>query len=186
MANPTEHNPSEPDLRPHTYDGIQEYDNQLPNWWLFTLYIAIAFSLVYWFFYHLSEVGSTQEERLAVAMLQVEEARAASAMGDLNDDALWAMSQDEAAVAAGAEVYNQNCIACHLASLKGKAESPAAIGPSLVDNEWIHGGSPLDIHRVITEGVVEKGMLSWEPIIGDKKVAEVTAFVLSHHQAPGN
>lgn len=35
-------------LREHEFDGIQEYDQKLPNWWLFTFYIAIVWFLVHW------------------------------------------------------------------------------------------------------------------------------------------
>ena len=31
----------------HDYDGIQEYNNPLPGWWLWTFYLSIAFALVY-------------------------------------------------------------------------------------------------------------------------------------------
>jgi len=41
----------------HVYDGIQEADNHLPLWWLWTLFGAMAFSVGYWFYYEEFKAG---------------------------------------------------------------------------------------------------------------------------------
>jgi cytochrome c oxidase cbb3-type subunit 3 len=183
---PTNTPPTEDPVRPHSYDGIQEYDKRLPNWWLFTLYASIAFSIVYWFYYQMSGVGADAHAVFAREMEAVAATRLTNAMGALDEDQFWEMSRNPKVVAAGREVYTTNCVACHLTSLRGKDESPAAIGPNLVDAEWVHGGRPADVRRTVEHGVVEKGMLAWGPILGDRKVVEVVAYILSHHEpSPG-
>lgn len=176
--------PPEDSIREHTYDGIQEYNKRLPNWWLFTLYGSIVFSFFYWFYYHQTGVGSFDKEILANKLAAIEEAKAANQDQALDDEGLWAMSTDAEVIVAGKEIFEANCVACHLSSLRGKEESPAAIGPSLVDSEWIHGGNPTDVMTIIVNGVPAKGMLAWGNILGEKRISEVSAYILSHHPPP--
>src|SRR5690349_13686904 len=120
-------------LRDHTYDGIQEYDQRLPNWWLYTLYGAIAFSAVYWF----TEVlfGPPRPDQAAVdaEMNRVAALKLASSIDVTNDAMFWEMSRNSVVVGAGRQTFESLCAACHLPSLRGKSENPAAVGPDLTD-----------------------------------------------------
>ncbi len=169
--------------RKHVYDGIQEFNKRLPNWWLFTLYITIAFSIGYWFYYAQSGLPMSDGERVEAEIARIQTARLSSDLV-IADANLWAMSRNEAFISAGKETYASLCAACHLPSLKGKSESIAAIGSDLTNGEWVHGGTPLAIYKVVDEGVLAKGMPPWGPTLGIKKTAEVVAYVLSYHEAP--
>ena len=176
---PSEHDPK---LRPHTYDGIQEFDQRLPNWWIYTLYGTIAFAVVYWFAHQIAHVIPTDGARVDAAMAQVAAAKMASSIDVSNDDKFWEMSRNPVFIDAGRQTFSSLCVPCHLASLKGRGENPAAVGPNLTDHAWIHGGTPKEIYNTVSKGVLVKGMPSWEPVLGQKKTAEVVAYVLSYHQ----
>ena len=60
-------------------------------------------------------------------------------------------------------------------------ELKGGIGPSLVDDQWIHGGTPQEIYQTITNGVGAKGMPAWGPILGPEKVGELTAYVVEQN-----
>ena len=77
------------------------------------------------------------------------------------------------AISAGEAVFAASCAMCHGPALEG------GIGPSFLDAEWIHGGSPEEVIRTITEGVPEKGMLAWGPILGSEQVNLAAAYVLA-------
>jgi cytochrome c oxidase cbb3-type subunit III len=173
----TEHHTkkTEEPLRAHSFDGIQEYDKRLPNWWLWCLYGAIAFSLVYWAYFHAWQFG---KDPGYVLQQRMEENKmvAQRAAGVISDEILWAMSRDAKIVEAGRATYGTTCASCHLPDLAG------AIGPNLKDEVWIHGGAPLQLINTINKGVIEKGMPTWGPVLGAGKINEVTAFILSYHQ----
>jgi len=181
---PTPNPPAaEPDVRPHSFDGIREFNQRLPNWWLFTLYGAILFWIGYWSYYEWLKIAPVGEQRVELALTRIEaEKLAATAALRIDDQSLWAMSRNPVFVDNGRQIFNANCVACHLQSLKGKSESPAAIGPDLTDQVWIHGGRPSDVYRTVTQGVPEKGMPTWGPVLGAKRITEAVAYVLSHHQ----
>lgn len=169
--------PPEDSFRPHTYDGIREYNKRLPNWWLWTFYLAIIFAVLYWFYYMTTGVGPDDRTALAHEMTRIEAAKLA-AVSKLSDDTLWKMSRNARIVAAGRTTFLTICATCHNARLTG------GIGPNLLDHNWIHGGRPMQIYHTVTNGVAAKGMPTWGPVLGAKKISEVVAFVLSHH-TPG-
>jgi len=176
-------------LRDHVYDGIQEYDQRLPNWWLFTLYIMIVFFVGYWVAYYQFGWIKSDVERLDEAMAVVRAAQKAEldkVVANLDDDALWKMSQDPAMVSAGEKTFQTVCFACHgkdLSATMGGAKLP---GEPLDDAIWKYGeGMPMGVFNTVMKGSpdVTKGMVAFEGQLGAKGVVEVVAYILSHHEA---
>jgi cytochrome c oxidase cbb3-type subunit 3 len=172
-----------PELRPHEFDGIQEYDQRLPNWWLGTLYITIAFFVLYWLAYYQLKWIETDDERLNKAITSIEATRLKQ-LADIDDAKLWEMSRDAAVVEKGKVTFMTTCLACHGPDLMGKKSNPAIPGLPLADQEWKYGHAPTDVLKLVRKGSpdVTKGMPPWEPVLGVSRVVEVTAYILSHHK----
>ena len=153
-------------------DGIEEYDNPLPDWWVGLFWFTIAWAIGYGLWYHViadrSQVKLLAEEMAAAeAAFPAQPASASAAMA--------ALEVTPETVAAGAAVFAQNCVACHGANLEG------GIGPTFLDDQWIHGGQAADIVHTITNGVLEKGMVRWQGILSPEQINQVAAFVISKH-----
>ena len=152
----------------HVCDGIEEADNKLPHWWLWTFYLAIIFALLYWAYYHLFGVGDTP-----LADYEVERAQLVARGAEVDEEALVALAQDPLAVEEGRTIFVESCAQCHLANASGD------IGPNLTDEYWLHGGAPKDVYRTIYKGFLEKGMPEWGPTLGPGGVRKVTAYVMT-------
>ncbi|MBL8862932.1 MAG: c-type cytochrome [Planctomycetes bacterium] len=158
----------------HEYDGIQEYDNRLPNWWLFTLYGSIVFSVGYWLFYHTFGIGHTQDEGLAREERIAAEAQLQREMGkEVTEESLLLMTKVPTQLEAGAKLYQQKCAQCH------GAQGGGEIGPNLTDDHWLHGNAPLQIYSTVMNGVVDKGMQAWKDQLGPVRVRQVVAHLMS-------
>lgn len=160
--------------RGHAFDGIEEFDNRLPNWWLWTFYLACIFSVFYWIHYHTLGTGPSslaayaQEQREAGARLE-----AAAANNPVTDTSLLELAKNPAVVEEGRKIFQDpaKCALCH------KPDGSGNIGPNLTDDKWIYGGKPMDIYTTILKGR-PGGMLPHEAF-GTTFVQRATAYVLS-------
>jgi len=161
------------ELLPHENDGIQEYDNPLPLWWLLLFIGSVIWAAWYLPWYHMITDWSSDKR------YQDEVAAALEKYGDPSQGGapavadLAAAMTDQARIEKGGAIYATNCASCHEADGSGK------IGPSFLDAEWIHGYTPEEIVAVITDGVLEKGMIAWGAILGPEKITDVAAFISS-------
>lgn len=172
-------------LREHTYDGIQEYDQKLPNWWLFTLYIMMVFFVIYWFAYYQLPLGMKSDQEKIESQVASLAARRENLLKELlasiSDQSLMEMSRDPGHVAAGKSIFQTKCVACHGSELNAEMGGIKLPGVNLVDAEWKYGGNPLSIMKTVTEGSPDltKGMIAWKKELPPTDIARVVAYVLS-------
>ncbi len=152
----------------HEYDGIEQADNQLPSWWLWTFYGAIAFAAAYWLWFEGFEIGQGPVEAYTMAQLE-----ALDTGEEVTDEMILSIAADSSQVKVGQKEYSKNCVICHGASGEGK------IGPNLTDEFWLHGGSAVDIYNTVLRGVGSKGMPAWGLNLGAGKSKLLAAFVVS-------
>lgn len=156
-------------LTDHQYDGIKEYDNPLPNWWLVTFFGTIIFGFVYLVHYTVGG-GSTQVQELAEEMARLPKGTSQS----WSEDELKAKLNLTENQQSGAIIFSQKCASCH------GVEGGGIIGPNLCDSFWINGqGTRVGIVSVISKGVLEKGMPSWEALLTQDELIQVSSFVYS-------
>jgi cytochrome c oxidase cbb3-type subunit 3 len=189
--------PKEVETTGHSWDGIEEYNNPLPRWWVWVFYATIVWGVGYTIAFPawplLTQatpglLGHSTRANVAAEIARFDAANAAVREQLIATD-LTAISADANLLSfaqnAGAAVFRTNCATCHgsgAAGVMGKGY------PNLLDNDWLWGGDIESIHSTITTGIrnsthpdarySEMPKFGADGLLEDAQIAEVVEYVL--------
>jgi cytochrome c oxidase cbb3-type subunit III len=154
----------------HSYDGIQEYDNPMPRWWVTVFWLTIVFSILY----YVNPMGMGRGHGMMAdynADMAAFRALHPQNTGGGDPVQLLAAAKKPFEVSQGKILFSAKCAACHA------ADGGGAIGPNLTDNAWLHGGAIDSIYATVSNGVLAKGMPAWGKLLKPDELEEVVAYV---------
>ncbi len=183
-------------------DDLREYNNPLPNWWLWTFYATIIFAVVYWILYPAWPVGDDYTKGVKTVTVTDEEGNELysghwntrarlidemqnSASAQKQREYLESVSQasyeeilsdpDKMAFARsmGKVMFADNCAGCHGSG--GQGVMPYF--PNLVDDAWLWGGSVEKIEQTLLNG--RQGNMPGFAQIQGQQAQDLAAYVLS-------
>lgn len=167
----------EADTTGHVWDGIAEYNNPMPRWWLILFIVTILFGFVYLALY--PGLGNFAGSRVWTSVNQLAQEQAhtqevfEARYGELARQDFVSLSKNAEAMTAARNLFANNCTVCHGVDAGGTRGFP-----NLTDNDWLWGGSPEAIYETIGHG--RKGVMpGWGAVLGQQGVEEVSAYVLS-------
>ena len=174
-TSPSETTSRRPEARilDHEYDGIREYDNPLPRWWLWLWAGSFVFSVGYFFHYHVSHNGTSVADGYEQDMAEAREAEAKQSLAEpVSEESLGKLMTNPALMTDAKALFGLRCTPCHGAHAQGM------IGPNLTDTSWIHGtGKLTDIYVVVDGGVASKGMPAWGRQLSPIELRKLVAYV---------
>ena len=160
----------------HSWDGIEEYNNPLPRWWVWVFHATIVWGIWYTIAYPAwpmlkgataGYLGFSTRADVAADIAAVEEQNAALTTELASIDLTTLADNAELhqfAINGGAAVFRANCSQCH-----GSGAAGAKGYPNLLDNDWLWGGSIEDIAFTVTHGIRNEQS-------GDARWVEMPAF----------
>jgi cytochrome c oxidase cbb3-type subunit 3 len=143
----------------HSWDDIQELNNPLPRWWLWTFYASIAWAIAYCIAYPAWPLVSSytkgalgwQSRDAVVADLDALKQQRSGMTAKLAGSSLEEIRQNPEmfafARAQGKAAFGDNCAPCH-----GAGGAGAKGYPNLNDDDWLWGGSLAQIEQTIRYG----------------------------------
>ncbi len=183
----------------HEWDGIQEFNNPLPRWWVWVFYACIVWGVGYsiaypaWPLLKGATPGvlgfstradvQTEIERYQAMNGGVEAELASADLATLADNP----DVYNYAIQSGRATFATYCSQCH-----GSGASGAEGYPNLLDNDWLWGGNVEDIAFTIRHGVrntedEDNARFSEMPAFGDDYLSdeEIHAVVNYVRSLPG-
>lgn len=145
----------------HSWDGIQEFNNPLPRWWLWTFYACIVWGIAYsiampaWPIFASGAtpgvLGASTRADVAAEIQKYADANkpieeklvAADLTAIAADPELAAFTRN-----AGGAVFRTWCAQCHGAGAGGNPSFP-----NLLDSDWLYGGSIEQIYADVSHGI---------------------------------
>ena len=205
MAGPVNNANKGPNTRPkdapttgHSWDGIEEFDNPMPRWWVWIFLITVVWAVGYWVAYPAwpgmqsstqGVLGYSSRANVATEISEFESRHDVLFARMLESDPAEISADEELhrfAVNAGAAVFRAQCSQCHGA---GGAGVQAGGFPNLLDDDWLWGGTMDDIVTTVTWGIrnsdFDESRYSEMPAFGRdelltaEEVDQVTHYVLS-------
>lgn len=191
----------DPNTTGHEWDGIMEFDNPMPRWWLWVFYATIVWGIGYSIAYPawplVSEATSGMLGWSSRAKVEAEIAAVETANAPINAQlealelaAIPGHPELEGyAVSAGAAVFKTWCAQCH-----GSGAAGAKGYPNLLDDDWLWGGTMEDIHTTVSYGIrneeSDDARFSAMPAFGrdglleKEQVSQVVNYVMSLSDTP--
>ena len=194
MAKPPKKHDEDPKTTGHEWDGIEEFDNPMPRWWLWTFYATIIWGIGYTIAYPAwplingataGVLGWSTRANVAeeIALADAANAENWTALAEIELASLTENPELNAyATKAGASVYKTWCAQCH-----GSGAAGAVGYPNLLDNDWLWGGDIEQIHDTIAHGIRNEvdpdARYSVMPAYGDiferSEITSVVNYVMS-------
>jgi len=174
-AKKREGEPGAGEVTGHSWDGLEEYNNPMPRWWLWMFYLTIVFGVAYLALYpglgnFKGLLGWTQTGQYDTEM-ETAKAKYDPIFEGFASKDLITLAADTEGKEAGRRLFVSYCAQCH------GSDAGGAIGfPNLTDKDWLWGGEPEMIKTSIMNGR-NAMMPAWGPILGDDGVDKVTAYV---------
>ena len=187
---------ADPETTGHSWDGIEELNNPLPRWWLWTFYATILWALAYTILYPAwplvsgatpGVIGFSTRGQVAAEIEAVDAANAAL-RAELTAIDLATVTREGTpelynfALRSGASSFATFCSQCHG---RGAAGVQASGYPNLLDDDWLWGGTLEDIRTTIAHGIRAEAdpdtrwseMPAFEGILTGDEIAQVVAHV---------